>query len=83
MERVGSVRVELEVEVWVVCDPCERKQEERYSCVYIYIYMRKRKLGRDHDVMECRRVLSYELTRGTAKRRLHTNCLVIKGDFEK
>lgn len=45
--------------------------------------MRKRKLGRDHDVMECRRVLSYELTRGTAKRRLHTNCLVIKGDFEK
>lgn len=44
MERVGSVRVELEVEVWVVCDPCERKQEERYSCVYIYIY-EKTKIG--------------------------------------
>lgn len=75
MERV--VRVELEV-VWVICD---RKQEERYSCryIYIYIFMRKRKLGRDHDVMECRRVL----TRGTATRRLHTNCLVIKGRLRK
>ena len=41
--------------------------------------MRKRKLGRDHDVMECRRVL----TRGTATRRLHTNCLVIKGRLRK
>ena len=46
--------------------------------IYIYIYL----WGNENWVAittECRRVL----TRGTATRRLHTNCLVIKGRLRK